>query len=78
MIEVEDILDELYTLKKILKDQESSVVDLNKTLGDFGTDKHRTREILTRTLTNHLQRISQMEETAQKADTAVSIPSMLD
>jgi hypothetical protein len=71
LIEVEDILDELHTLKRMLKDQEAVILDLNETLRGFETDTHRHRDIGMRTLTNHLHRINQMEETAANADTAV-------
>lgn len=76
MIEVEDILDELHTLKKILKDQEGAILDINKVLAEFDTDSHKRHEVNMRTLTNHLLRIDQMEEAANKADTAVRFLSL--
>lgn len=71
MIEVEDILDELHTLKKILQDQEGAIMDLNKVLDTFQPDKRKRYEVNMRTPKNHLLRIDQMEEAANKADTAV-------
>lgn len=73
MIEVEDILDELHTLKKVLKDQEGVIVDLNKALGGFAPEGKKPAEVEMRTLRTHLLRIGQMEDAARKADTSVSV-----
>ena len=72
MIEVEDILDELHTLKMVLKDQERVIVDLNKILEEFAAGGRKPPEVETRTVENHLLRIERMEEAAKKADTSVS------
>lgn len=72
MIEVEDILDELHTLKMVLKDQESVITDLNKTLEGFAAENQRPAKVDTRTLESHVLRIERMEEVAKKADTSVS------
>ena len=69
MIEVDDILDELHTLKLVLTDQRTVVEDLERTLEKAGGEPSHVR---TRTLDNHLLRIDQMEKAARKADTSVS------
>jgi hypothetical protein len=75
MIEVEDILDELHSLKTVLKDQKIVIADLNAALHEAGGSWPST-DIEMKTLENHLQHIERMEETAQKADTSVSITDM--
>jgi hypothetical protein len=73
MIEVEDILDELHTLKKVLEDQERVISDLNKVLEGFAPEGKKSAEVEMRTLKTHLSRIGQMEDAARKADTSVSV-----
>lgn len=71
MIEVEDILDELHTLKMVLKDQQGVIHDMNRTLKESAPENQRPPQVKTRTLENHLLRIERMEEAAKKADTSV-------
>lgn len=71
MIEVEDILDELHTLKKVLNDQESVIADFNKVLEGFTPENQQPPEVGTRTLRYHLSHLSQMEDAAKKADISV-------
>lgn len=73
MIEVEDILDELHTLKKVLEDQERVISDLNKVLESFAPEGKKPAEVEMRTLKTHLSRIAQMEKAARKADDSVSV-----
>lgn len=69
MIEVDDILDELHTLKLILTDQKTVVGELNQTLKENGGGQSYVK---TRTLDGHLLRIEHMENAAKKANTSVS------
>lgn len=71
MIEVEDILDELHTLKMVLKDQEGVITDMNRILEGFTVESRKSPRVETRTLENHLIRIERMEDAAKKADTSV-------
>jgi hypothetical protein len=71
MIEVEDILDELHTLKMVLKDQQAVIHDMNRTLKESTPDGQKPPQVNTRTLENHLLRIERMEGAANKADTSV-------
>lgn len=71
MIEVDDILDELHTLKLVLMDQKNVVQDMNKTLSRLAKDRTMRSYVNTRTLDYHLARIDQMEDTAKKADKSV-------
>jgi hypothetical protein len=68
MIEVEDILDELHSLKN----QRVVIADLNGALQEAGETWSAT-PVDIKTLETHLQHIERMEEAAQKADTSVSI-----
>ncbi|KAK7227047.1 hypothetical protein V2G26_015050 [Clonostachys chloroleuca] len=71
MIEIEDILDELHILKMVLKDQESVIEDMNKSLREMAGDNQKSPAVETRVLENHLLRIMRMEEAARKADTSI-------
>ncbi len=71
MIEVEDILDELHILKKVLNDQGGVVVDLNKALEGFAPRGQKPAQVGMRTLKNHLWHIKRMVEAANKADISV-------
>lgn len=71
MIEIEDIQDELHILKMVLKDQESVIEDMNKSLREMAGDNQKSPAVETRVLENHLLRIMRMEEAARKADTSV-------
>ncbi|KAH7303198.1 hypothetical protein B0I35DRAFT_365304 [Stachybotrys elegans] len=73
LIEVDDILDELHTLKQVLTDQKGVVSDLNKMLKEVAKDATLHPYINTRTLENHLSRIEQMRGAADKADKAASL-----
>lgn len=75
MIEVEDILDELHTLKMVLRDQERVIGDMNNILHDVSENASKPPRVGTRILETHLLRIERMEEAAKKADTSVSIAS---
>jgi hypothetical protein len=72
MIEFDDILDELHTLKLVLTDQKNVVQDMNKALSRLAKDRTTRSYVNTRTLDYHLARIDQMEDTAKKADKSVS------
>ncbi|VUC38053.1 unnamed protein product [Clonostachys rosea] len=71
MIEVDDILDELHTLKTILRDQESVIGELNKSLREMAGNSQKSPTVETRVLENHLLRIARMEEAARKANTSI-------
>ncbi|KAM0592522.1 hypothetical protein ACHAQF_001195 [Verticillium nonalfalfae] len=68
MIELDDILDELHTLKLVLTDQKSVVQDMNRTLRESDRDASVSAYVNTKTLESHLQRIEQMEQAASKAE----------
>ncbi|KAM0661747.1 hypothetical protein ACHAPH_002361 [Verticillium nonalfalfae] len=71
MIELDDILDELHTLKLVLTDQKSVVQDMNRTLRESDRDASVSAYVNTKTLESHLQRIEQMEQAASKAEKTV-------
>ncbi|KAH6665312.1 hypothetical protein F5X68DRAFT_143675 [Plectosphaerella plurivora] len=73
MIEVDDILDELHTLKLVLTDQKNVVQDMNKALKKLAKDRTTRSYVNMRTLDDHLARIDQMEDTAKKADKSASL-----
>ncbi|PNH35808.1 hypothetical protein BJF96_g927 [Verticillium dahliae] len=68
MIELDDILDELHTLKLVLTDQKSVVQDMNRTLRESDRNASASAHVNTKTLESHLQRIEQMEQAASKAE----------
>ncbi|OHE99308.1 ankyrin repeat and protein kinase domain-containing protein [Colletotrichum orchidophilum] len=68
MIEVDDILDELHTLKLVLTDQKIVVEDLNETFKKTANSGNKAPSVEMRTLENHLVRIEQMEQAAKKVD----------
>ncbi|KAK2771101.1 ankyrin repeat and protein kinase domain-containing protein [Colletotrichum kahawae] len=76
MIEVNDILDELRTLKQVLTDQKAVISTLNSTLGlATGNPTATTKppSVVTRTLERHLERIDQMQQAATEADKSATI-----
>lgn len=73
MIELDDILDELHTLKLVLTDQKSVVQDMNRTLRESDRNASASAHVNTKTLESHLQRIEQMEQAASKAEKTVRI-----
>ncbi|EFQ34095.1 uncharacterized protein GLRG_09239 [Colletotrichum graminicola M1.001] len=68
MIEVDDILDELQTLKLVLTGQKTVIEDLNRTLKVTANAGGKCPSVEMRTLNNHLVRIEQMEQAARKVD----------
>ncbi|KAM0333931.1 hypothetical protein ACHAQA_000948 [Verticillium albo-atrum] len=68
MIELDDILDELHTLKLVLTDQKTVVQDMNRILEESDKKASAPVHVNTKTLENHLQRIEQMEQAASKTD----------
>ncbi|KAK1982989.1 hypothetical protein LZ30DRAFT_589420 [Colletotrichum cereale] len=77
MIEVDDILDELHTLKLILTDQKTVVEDLNRTFKDTAKDGDKAPSVKMRILNSHLVRIEQMEQAAEKVDKSASLSEAL-
>ncbi|CAI6094374.1 unnamed protein product [Clonostachys chloroleuca] len=55
----------------VLKDQESVIEDMNKSLREMAGDNQKSPAVETRVLENHLLRIMRMEEAARKADTSI-------
>lgn len=68
MIEVDDIMDELQTLKQVLTSQQRVVGDLNRRL--FMADGS---SVYVKTMDSHLSRINAAKEAAKMADTSVSL-----
>ncbi|KAK1580569.1 uncharacterized protein LY79DRAFT_520336 [Colletotrichum navitas] len=77
MIEVDDILDELHTLKLVLTDQKSVIEDLNRIFKATANAGGRSPSVEMRTLNNHLVRIEQMEQAAWKVDNLASLMEAL-
>ncbi|CAG9983908.1 unnamed protein product [Clonostachys byssicola] len=55
----------------VLKDQESVLGDMNKSLREIAGDGKKSPAVETRILDNHLLRITRMEEAAKKANTSI-------
>ncbi|WDK20867.1 ankyrin repeat and protein kinase domain-containing protein [Colletotrichum graminicola] len=77
MIEVDDILDELQTLKLVLTGQKTVIEDLNRTLKVTANAGGKCPSVEMRTLNNHLVRIEQMEQAARKVDKLASLTEAL-
>ncbi|KAK2029637.1 hypothetical protein LX32DRAFT_718243 [Colletotrichum zoysiae] len=77
MIEVDDILDELHTLKLVLTDQKTVVEDLNRAFKVTAGAGGKFPSVEMRTLNNHLVRIEQMEQAARKVDKLASLSEAL-
>ncbi|KAL0929892.1 ankyrin repeat and protein kinase domain-containing protein [Colletotrichum truncatum] len=73
MIEIDDIVDELHTLKLVLTDQKMVIKELNFSLKDIAGRSSRGPLVEARTLENHLLRIDHMEKTAKKAEKLVRV-----
>ncbi|KAK1676416.1 hypothetical protein BDP55DRAFT_104084 [Colletotrichum godetiae] len=71
MIEVDDILDELHTMKLVLTKQRTIIRGLNTCLSAIANENPQKLWIKTRVLDDHLLHIDQMEEAAKKAETSL-------
>jgi hypothetical protein len=74
LVEVEDIYDELFILRKVLQDQQNVTEELSKLLDPLGLDRNQQPKSYTRQLSvkenrlleTHLQRIDNMEKMTDK------------
>lgn len=72
MIEMDDLRQELQTIRSVLIDQRIVIQDMNAIMKEDGKYDGAPPAVSTRTLENHLLRIEQMEQAAIKADQSVS------